>query len=127
MSKKTTLATKSPSNPAFRGFLNIELSPEDRAIIKSTVYDGALWMVDLDKWIDSGFKFTFSYDDYNHCHQVIAARSDKTHKDFGILMTGRGSTAVKAFKQWIYIQTRRIGDTDWSEILDVGVSKEIDD
>jgi len=111
----------------FRGFLNGDLSDEDRAIIKSTKYDGEEWCVDLDKWIDNGFKFTFGYDDYNHCFHVIAARSDKDHKDAGILLTGRGSTAVKAFKQWIYIETRLIGETDWSELLESKPVSEIDD
>lgn len=120
--KKTT-----PTNPTFRGFLNIDLTDEDRSIIKSTKYDSAEWLVDLDKWVDSGFKFTFGYDDYNHCFQCIGTRSDKEHEDYGILLTGRGSTAVKSFKQWIYIQTRLIQDATWTSLLDVGTSKDIDD
>jgi len=115
------------SNPSFRGFINIDLTDEDRAIIKSTKYDSNEWIVDLDKWVDNGFKFTFSYDDYNHCFQCIASRSDKEHKDYGIMLAGRGSTAVKAFKQWIYIQTRLIGETEWSDLLETGHSREIDD
>jgi len=111
----------------FRGFLNITLSDEDKSIIKSTSYDTAEWLVDLDKWIDNGFKFTFSYDDYNHCFQVIAQRSDKTHVDAGILLSARGSTAMKAFKQWIYIQTRLIGESSWSENLKPRSADEIDD
>lgn len=116
-----------PANPSFRGFLNIDLTDEDRATIKSVKYDSAEWVTDLDKWVDNGFKFTFGYDDYNHCFQCIGTRSDKEHVDFGILMTGRGSTAVKSFKQWIYIQTRIIGESDWTPLLETGHSTEIDD
>jgi len=125
--KKPAPRRTSSANPPFRGFLNIDLSDEDRAFIKSTKYDGNEWLADLDKWIDNGFKFTFSYDTYNHCFQVIGTRSDKEHVDYGILLAGRGSTAVKSFKQWIYIVTRLIQDNDWTSLLDVGVSKEIDD
>lgn len=118
-------ATSTPSN--YRGFLNINLNDEDKAIIKSTKYDLAEWVVDLDKWIDNGFKFTFSADDYNHCFQVIAARQDPDHEDAGILLAARGSTAIKAFKQWIYIQTRLIGDSSWTENLKPKQGYEIDD
>lgn len=111
----------------YRGFLNIQLTDEDRAILKSTAYDNAAWQADFDKWIDNGFKFTFSTDNYNHCFQVIGTRQDSDHVDFGILLSGRGSTCLKAFKQWIYIQTRLIGEVDWSELLEVPKSREIDD
>lgn len=127
MAAKTKKPVAKAAQVNFRGFLNIDLSDEDRSIIKSTSYDSAEWQADLDKWIDNGFKFTFGYDDYNHCFHVIAARSDRGHKDAGILLTGRGSTAIKAFKQWVYIQSRLVGDADWSELLETGVSHEIDD
>lgn len=122
--KKTT--NKSPQLP-LRGFLNINLTEEDKAIIKSTKYDTSDWVVDLDKWIDNGFKFTFSSDDYNHCFQVIAARQDKEHEDAGILLVGRGSTAIKSFKQWIYIQTRLIGESSWTDMLQPVNKYELDD
>lgn len=125
--RKPTRSQSASNNPSFRGFLNIDLSDEDRQIIKSNAYDGATWLVDLDKWIDTGFKFTFSYDSYNHCFQCIGTRADREHVDYGILLTGRGSTAIKSFKQWLYIQTRLVGDATWTELLDTGVSHEIDD
>lgn len=121
--KKPTTA----GNNGFKGFLNLSLTDEDKSIIKSTKYDLSDYVTDLDKWIDNGFKFTFSHDDYNHCFQVIGARSDRDHRDFGILLTGRGSTAIKAFKQWVYIQTRLVGDADWVELMDDSPKFTIDD
>lgn len=126
-SPKRKSKPQSSSNSAFRGFLNINLTDEDRSIIKSAKYDLSEFTTDLDKWIDNGFKFTFSYDDYSHCFQCIGTRYDKEHRDYGILMTGRGSTAIKSFKQWIYIQTRLIQDADWSELLESKPTTEIDD
>lgn len=105
----------------------MNLSDEDKSIIKSTAYDEATWQGDLEKWCDSGFKFTFSSDNYNRCFQVIAGRVDKDHRDFGILLTGRGSTPIKAFKQWVYIQTRLVGDADWVDLLDDSPKFTIDD
>lgn len=126
--QKKAPKNKAPStNPTFRGFINITLSDEDKAIIKATAYDMAEWSADIDKWIDNGFKFTFSDDSYNHCFQVIGTRQQSDHEDFGILLTGRGSTAIKAFKQWVYIQTRLIGDLTWTEMLKPAKQFEIDD
>lgn len=127
MNKNKPKAKTATTQAPFRGFLNINLTEEDKSTIKSTRYDTADWVLDLDKWIDNGFKFTFSYDDYSHCFQCIGARMDKSHVDAGILLSARGSTATKSFKQWIYIQTRLIGDNSWSELLTARPTDEIDD
>lgn len=127
MPAKRSKTRTAPSNPSFKGFLNMNLSDEDKSIIKSTAYDMAEWSGDLEKWCDSGFKFTFSEDTYNSCFQVIGTRSDKEHKDYGILLTGRGSTPIKAFKQWVYIQTRLIQDADWVDLLEDAPRFSIDD
>lgn len=128
MANKKPRSTPSVSaNSTFRGFLNIVLTDEDKSIIKSAKYDMSEFASDMDKWIDSGYKFTFSEDTYNHCFQVIGTRRDSEHPDFGILLTGRGSTAIKAFKQWVYIVTRLIGEATWSEMLKPVSRFEIDD
>ena len=127
MANKKPIKTTTPSSPSFKGFLNLNLSEEDKAIIKSTAYDEAQWSSDIEKWVDSGFKFTFSSDNYNRCFQVIGTRADKDHRDFGILLTGRGSTPIKAFKQWVYMQTRLVGDADWCELMDNSPRHVIDD
>lgn len=126
-SRKPKSKTAPTSNPSFRGFLNLNLSDEDKAIIKSAKYDESTYASDLEKWIDSGYKFTFSYDDYSHCFMVVATPQAKDHVDYGILMSGRGSTPIKALKQWVYMQTRLVGDADWTELLKAPTSFEIDD
>lgn len=124
---KSKSMPKTSNNPSFRGFLNLNLTDEDKSIIKSTAYDEATWQGDLEKWIDNGFKFTFSADTYNHCFQVVGTRQDKEHVDFGIFLSGRGSTPIKSFKQWVYMQTRLVGDADWVDLLDTASKFEIDD
>lgn len=125
-SKRTPKPAYTAQN-GFKGFLNIQLSDEDKSIIKSAAYDEATYASDLEKWIDNGFKFTFSSDDFNHCFQVIGTRQDKEHVDYGILLTGRGSTPVKALKQWVYVQTRLIAESDWASLLEEPIKREIDD
>lgn len=114
-------------NPSFRGFLNINLTDEDKSIIKATKYEESEYAGDLEKWIDNGFKFTFSQDDKNSVFLCIGTRSDKSHEDYGILLTGRGSIPMKAFKQWVYMQTRLIGDASWTSLLEGRMPYEIDD
>lgn len=125
--KKPTKKPQTFTNPSFRGFLNITLSDEDRAIIKATEYASDAYYLDVEKWIDSGYKFTFSYDDYNHCYQVIGTPMDKDHVDYGIMLAARGSTPVKAMKQWVYMQVRLVGDSTWTENLKPPRPMELDD
>jgi len=124
---RTKKKPAAPSNPNFRGFLNLNLTDEDKITIKGTSYTEEDCFADLMKWIDSGFKFTFSEDEYNHCFQVIGTRQQKSHVDYGIMMSGRGSTPTKAFKQWIYMQTRLVEDSNWSDLLEDTPKFVIDD
>jgi len=114
-------------NPNFRGFINYDMSDFDKAEVKKhdfTEIDFVSWLAKVN---DGGFKVTFQYDDYNHCFICIGAYADKTHPDYGILLSGRGSSPLKAFKQWVYIRDSVIGDDDWSAWLDRGKTIEIDD
>jgi len=119
---------KPPSaNPDFRGFININLTDEDKSSIKSITYEPSDAFMDLDRLSDDGFKLTFSYDDYNRCYQVIAARKDRDNPDYGIMLAARGSTALKALRQWMYIQDRLIGESTWTDMLSPVNRYDLDD
>lgn len=105
----------------------MDLSEGDKATIKSREFTPDDFTNFLAKMIDSGYKFAFSYDDYSHCFQVIGQFSDRTHPDAGILLSGRGSTVEKAFKQWCYIENTLIDGQSWSELLLRKEQVEIDD
>jgi len=126
-SKPTSKTPTSNSNPNYRGFVNVVLTQEEKAEIKEAHTDPVRFWQTLDGYIDDGFKFTFSYDDYSRCWQVVGQRSDKDHVDYGLLMSGRGSSALKAFKQWCYIQGRKVGDSTWTEFSGTSSQFEIDD
>lgn len=125
--KKSPLKPKIADNPSFRGFLNIQLNDEDKRIIKANEFSDSDFVSFMDKKIDEGYKFTFSYDGYNHCYQVIGTTSVKESPDYGILLSGRGSTLAKSLKQWLYIVDRLIDGQSWSELLLRKESQEIDD
>lgn len=114
--KKPTKPTE-PKNTGFRGFINVNLTEEDKAKIKNTPNDAYMLLATLEQNIKGGFKFTFSWDSYSQCHQVIGTRSDKDHPDYGILMSGRGSTPLKAYKQWLYMLTAYVGEENWEDSL----------
>jgi len=124
--KPTKKPTPAASN-AFRGFINYELSDADKRAVKAIEFTSDDILSWLDKVVDGGFKVTFGYDDYHHVNTCIGTHSDKQHADYGILLTGRGSTPAKAFRQWLYLKDTIIGDDDWSAWLDRGTEIELDD
>lgn len=103
------------TNPNFKGFLNVTLSDFDKQTIKASPFTADDFQSSLDRYTDSGFKLTFSRDTYNDCFQVIGTVADREHGDFGILLAGRGSTCMKALKQWMYIVEQLIGESTWAE------------
>jgi hypothetical protein len=111
---KHSKTPKKYDNPAFRGFININLTDDDRATIKASAFTAEDFDSYLMKHCDSGLKFTFSFDDYTRGFQVVATHSDKDHEDYGVFLSGRGSTPLKAFKQWCYL-LNMIGESSWSE------------
>jgi len=126
-SKTPKPTPKKPVQNAFRGFINYQLTEDDKRAVKSIEFDADDVLSWLDKVIDSGFKITLSYDDYSHANMCVGTRADKNHEDFGILLSGRGSTPAKAFRQWLYIKDTIIGDATWTEWLDSASTPDIDD
>lgn len=89
-------------NPDFRGFVNIQVTDELKATIKSIEFKPDAFVSGLFRLIDSGYSVKFSYDDYNHCHQAVMTGAVKDHADYGVFLSGRGSMPEKAFKQMSY-------------------------
>jgi len=125
--KKPTAKPQFNANPAFRGFINIPLTEDIKTFIKNKPFSHDVFVQSLTEQSHYGYKFTFSHDDYQHCFQCIGTRQDKEHPDYGILLTGRGSSPEKAFKQWLFMVTEIIGETPWEEMLKPQASGEYDD
>lgn len=124
--KKSSKPTTTSSN-GFRGFINIPLDAATKDFIKARPFSDEVFVQSLYDMHYKGFKFTFSHDDYQHCFQCIGARQDKDHPDYGILLTGRGSSPAKAYKQWLFMVTEIIGESSWTEMLKPSVPEEYDD
>lgn len=125
--QKPKKKTAPQNNPTFRGFINIPLTDDLKNFIKNKPFDDSVFVQSLMEYHYIGYKFTFSHDDYQHCFQCIGTRQDKDHPDFGILLTGRGSSPLKAYKQWLFMVTEIIGETAWEDMLKPPAPDEYDD
>jgi len=127
MASKKTKASPAQQNPNFRGFINVNLTEDLKRFIKSQPFSADTFEANLWEYIQIGYKFTFSFDDYQHCYQCIGTHQDKEHADYGILLTGRGSSPMKAFKQWMFVVTEIIGERSWGDMLAPQAPDDYDD
>lgn len=107
-------------------FVNWSLSLTEKEACKQwLVVDG-----DVDNalltFIEEGNKVTCSYDSYRSCFTVsLIPQSDKSPNK-GFILSGKGSTPLKAIKQALFINYR-IMDGEWATYSTMGASEELDD
>jgi hypothetical protein len=75
---------------------------------------------------DQNYKVTFRWDEYNHCYGcwLLPAKDDDTNS--GLILTGRGSSSYKAFKQAFFKHVVLFSEA-WPRGGDERGSGEIDD
>jgi len=123
------MATKKQSKakrPDFKGFVNYPLSTDEKAAIKAislTLDDYENFLIKLS---EEGYKITISYDAFNQCYSCFLMHKDADHTNAGYMLSGKGSTPLKAFKQCSYIHYQ-IFDEDWSAHFAPQNRDEIDD
>lgn len=114
------------ANPNFKGFVNYSLDPSEKASLKAkpfTTEDFSTW---LHRHTEAGYKFTFTWQEGQKAFQCVGTHTDEKHGNFGIFLSGRGSSPDKAFKQWLYIHTEVCAE-NWPDFLEVNRDGEIDD
>jgi len=107
-------------------FLSYSLTKEQQAELKKTTmsaddYDNMLLRLEED-----GYKITGRYDDFNKAFACWIMPVEKKHPNYGYILTGRGSTPLKAIKQAAYIHYT-IFDQDWPAHYEGKRTEEIDD
>lgn len=107
-------------------FINFNLSIEQRGACKSW----ALSLEDLDNFAlqlaESDYKITLGYDNYSEAFACFVTPKGDKHVHAGWILSGRGSTPLKAFKQACFIHYHLFQE-DWSEHQHVTQGVEIDD
>lgn len=95
-------------------WVSVTLTDEDKARIKSVpnVFEG----IDdtLVAMCHDGYKFKLSFDAFNDCYSCFVLPGDGS-ANAGWILTGRGSTPLKALKQALYIHSVVL-EADWVDV-----------
>ena len=124
MSKKqaiqATSAAKSDNGSVV--WVNYNLSDEQKAELKASSFDADNALLRL---CEENYKVTVSHDAFASCFACFLVPKGVEHKHAGMILSGRGSTPIKAIKQAAYLHWQ-IFDGNWSDYARPA-TKEIDD
>jgi hypothetical protein len=107
-------------------FINWSLSVEDKASCKAWLNDFGELDDALQSLVSADYKVTMSYSDFNHCYTASIVPTGEKNVNKGYILTGKGSTTLKAVKQALYIHFM-IFNQDWSSYSKVTLDEELDD
>lgn len=117
-----------PTQPRFNDvkFINWSLSVEEKAACKQWTFDTEAYDNEVGKLIQSGYKLTVSWDGFRSCYTASIVPTADAKDNQGFILTGKGSTPVKAAKQALYIHFYVMGE-NWAEYSTAGGREELDD
>jgi hypothetical protein len=107
-------------------FVKRELTADEARACKASEFTAQMFADEVERLIDSGYKLTVKHDDYNHARACWITPVSADDENAGWILTGRGSTAVKALKQALYKWHVVGGGQPW-RFLDGEGFNEIDD
>jgi len=93
-------------------FVDYDLSAEDKALCKAQILDVEQFDALLVRLIEGGYKLSVKWDTYTKCNASFLISDDPLNENFGLILTGRGSTPLKAIKQVLYKHFQCLGG-DW--------------
>lgn len=120
--------TPKPTQPRFNDvqFVNWSLTVEQKAACK-------VWSLALEDYdnaygelIQGGYKITASYDNFRACFTASIVPTKDAKSNQGFILTGKGSTPLKAIKQALYIHYHVMGE-EWAAYSTAGKAEELDD
>lgn len=126
MSSTAKPKTTTPSKNGLGKFINYSLSDEQRTTLKNLPYEPRTFVDDLDRISNSGYKVSFSWDDYSNGFACFWTQKDPKHENAGFVLTARGSTTLKAFKQAMFLHFEIFGGL-WADYYERPIGREIDD
>lgn len=124
MPRKPQTTPNKPAQPKFLGFINYDLTKEESARLKGRVMTLDEFETEMLRLNDEGYKVSLSYDAYHKCYGCFFSHRDPDHDNAGYILSGRGSTPFKAFKQALYIHFQ-VFDGVWGR--DRATNAELDD
>lgn len=117
-----------PTQPRFNDvqFVNWSLSPEEKVLCKA-------WLLSLEDYenallatIEAGYKITISFDSFRSCFTASIVPTKEAKSNQGYILTGKGSTPLKAGKQVMFIHYQIMAE-EWASYSTMGKSEELDD
>src|SRR6185436_14806861 len=101
-------------------------SSEEAATCKRWLPDAADILDGGDKLCEAGYRVMTKYDTYSKAYACFIQRVDGKNVNENMILTGRGSSAHKAFKQALF-KHHVLFQEDWSPYAQQSGSREIDD
>lgn len=99
---KKPVEDKKPGNWQQFDFLNVELDKEQKEALKAM----PLWSEEFDQMlltaVRTGFQISLKVDPFNKCYAAYMQIRLNSHPCFGRILSGRGSTPLKALRQVLY-------------------------
>ena len=98
----------------FKGFVNIELSSEDKKKLKQYLTDPEEYQALLQQVILAGYNLKCSYDSKLFAYRAILFGAEQSN-DHGLAVSGIGSSMVKSVLVALYKATEMMELGQWKE------------
>lgn len=107
-------------------FVNYDLSVDESARCKAWQPSKDELFDALDKLISDKYTVSHKHDERNDTFSCFVRGPETDNINAGLILSGRGSTSLKAFKQAMF-KHWTLFDGDWRAFAEAPVSKAIDD
>lgn len=107
---------------AWRGFVDVEMTAEDKVACKAATVDFDQVWADLEELVEEGYKMTLSYDEAHTTWNVsLTCRAEK-HVNEGYTMSARGGSFAAAARAFWFKHFSMLNE-DWSAQAKKGSSQ----
>lgn len=107
-------------------FIQYELSESERQQLKGLPVWDENWDSWLDRFCEAGCRITLKYDTPNRCRAAFASTVDEKAPNGKLVLSGRGSTTLKALRQLLFKHYVSAGG-DWHTLMRGSIPQEFDD
>lgn len=113
--KKVDAAGKRASEDGWKGFVNVDLTADQKTAVKALALDAsAVWAVIFDL-VDGGYKLTITYDRANGAYVVSMTAKAAQDVNAGLTLTARGGSVQGACASFVYKHSVVL-EGDWTSV-----------
>lgn len=107
-------------------FIQYELDKNATAALKKSVVSGDDLFVTYQRLEEQGYAVSLKFDEYGQCSAAFLRQTAQDGPNWGYVLTGRGSTPLKALKQLFYKHFEVMGEL-WEQFDTTPKRADIDD